>query len=112
MREYLLYLLLATGLGGLLSCTAPLPPPSQPSLSEPFAILNFSGAMRLIELNDQRIESRLPLRTLRVRPGSYELRFVHLNEGPEGSATHAGQTADPFPLDVHAGITYEFEAKT
>ena len=83
-----------------------------PPTSEPYAILQFSNAMQLIAVNDQRIDSSQPIRTLRVRPGSHTLRFVHLNDGPEGSASHAGQTAAPFNLEVHEGITYEFEAKT
>jgi hypothetical protein len=83
-----------------------------PPTSKPYAMLQFSSAMQLIAINDQTIDSRQPIRTLRVRPGSHTLRFVHLNDGPEGSPAHAGQTADPFTLEAHEGVTYEFEAKT
>jgi hypothetical protein len=83
-----------------------------PPTSEPYAILQFSSAMQLVAFNDQAIDSSQPIRTLRVRPGSHMLRFVHLNNGPEGSAAHAGQKTEPFVLEVHEGVTYEFEAKT
>jgi hypothetical protein len=83
-----------------------------PPTSEPYAVLQFSSAMQLIAFNNQAIDPSQPIRTLRVRPGSHTLRFVHLNDGPEGSASHAGQTAEPFILEVHEGVTYEFEAKT
>jgi hypothetical protein len=83
-----------------------------PPTFEPYGILQFSSAMQLIAFNAQTVDSHQPIRTLRVRPGSYTLRFVHLNAGPEGSASHAGQEADPFVLEVHEGVTYEFEAKT
>jgi hypothetical protein len=83
-----------------------------PPTSEPYAILQFSSAMQLTAFNDQAIDPSQPIRTLRVRPGSHTLRFVHLNTGPEGSTAHAGQQADPFTLEVHEGVTYAFEAKT
>ena len=40
------------------------------------------------------------------------LRFIHVNDGIDGSADHAGQLAAPFSLDVYAGLTYHFESKT
>ena len=112
MRNFLLFLLLGVSLGWLGGCAKPQALPPQPPLSEPFAVLKFSSAMKLIALDDQVIDSSQPIHTLRVQPGSRQLRFVHLNNGPEGSAAHAGQTADPFTLDAHEGVTYEFEAKT
>jgi hypothetical protein len=108
----LLVLLLSSSLGWLVSCASVPVQIDAPPASEPYAILQFSSAMQLIAVNDHTIDSSQPIRTLRVRPGSHTLRFVHLNNGPEGSASHAGQQADPFTLDVHEGITYAFEAKT
>ena len=108
----LLALLLSSGLAWLVGCAAVPVQIDAPPTSEPYAILQFSSAMQLIAVDDQTLDSRQPIRTLRVPPGSHTLRFVHLNDGPEGSASHAGQTADPFTLEAHEGITYEFEAKT
>lgn len=108
----LLVLLLSSGLGWLVGCASAPVQMDAPPTSEPYAILQFSSAMQLIAVNDQAIDPSQPIRTLRVRPGSHTLRFVHLNDGPEGSAAHAGQQADPFTLEVHEGVTYEFEAKT
>lgn len=95
----------------LLSC-ATLPGPAQPEPSAPYAVLAFSASMRLLQLDDQPIDARTRLRRLRVTPGRHTLRFVHLNEGADGSAEHAGQRADPFTLDARAGTTYQFESKT
>ncbi|MDH3605004.1 MAG: hypothetical protein OEU26_35850 [Candidatus Tectomicrobia bacterium] len=108
----LLVLLLSFGLAWLAGCATTPVQIDAPPTSEPYAILHFSSAMQLIAVNDQTIDSSQPVRTLRVRPGSHTLRFVHLNDGPEGSASHAGQKADPFTLEAHEGVTYEFEAKT
>jgi hypothetical protein len=83
-----------------------------PPTSETYAILQFSSAMQLVAFDDRAIDASQPIRTLRVRPGSHTLRFVHRNDGPEGSAAHDGQTAEPFTLEVHEGVTYDFEAKT
>ena len=108
----LLVLLLSSGLGWLVGCANVPVQIDAPPASEPYAILQFSRAIQLIAFNDQAIDPSQPIRTLRVRPGLHTLRFVHLNDGPEGSAAHAGQQADPFTLEVHEGITYAFEAKT
>lgn len=112
LPRLLLLWLLSSGLAWLVSCaTAPVHLDAPPT-SEPYALLQFSRAMQLIAFNGQTVDSSQPIRTLRVRPGSHTLRFVHLNDGPEGSAAHAGQTADPFTLEAHEGVTYAFEAKT
>jgi len=108
----LLALLLSSGLGWLVGCASVPVQIDVPPTSEPYAVLQFSSAMQLMAVNDQTIDPSQPIRTLRVRPGSHTLRFAHLNDGPEGSAAHAGQTAEPFILEVHEGVRYEFEAKT
>ena len=101
--------LLLVGLFSLLGCTTP---PRQPAVSEPFALLKFTPAMHLLAIDDQTVDARFALDSLRVRPGQHILRFVHVNAGPDGSAAHAGQAAAPFTLDVQEGLTYQFEAKT
>ena len=68
--------------------------------------------MRLLSLDEQKIDTLTHLNQLRVTPGQHTLRFMHLNAGVDGSADHAGQLAAPFPLDVHAGLAYHFESKT
>ena len=102
-------LLLLGGLFSLLGCTMP---PRQPAVSESFALLKFTASMQLLAIDDQTVDARFSLDTLRVSPGQHVLRFVHVNAGPDGSATHAGQAAAPFTLDVQEGLTYQFEAKT
>ena len=105
-------LVLGLSLWFLWSCAPVANSPEQPPLTEPFALLQFSAAMQLTAVDNQPVASRQAIRTLRVRPGVHTLRFIHVNDGPEGSADHAGQLAAPFTLETHAGITYEFEAKT
>ncbi len=68
--------------------------------------------MQLTTFNQQPIDTPTPIRAIRVHPGQHALRFLHLNEGPEGSQAHAGQHADPFILEAYEGLVYEFEAKT
>lgn len=104
--------ILGLSLWTLWSCAPLANTPEQPALTEPFARLTFSSAMKLAAVDNQPVESRQAIRTLRVRPGPHTLQFIHVNDGPEGSADHAGQLAAPFPLEAYAGITYEFEAKT
>ncbi|MCZ6874683.1 MAG: hypothetical protein O7G88_14325 [bacterium] len=105
------WLWLFLGLAYLLGCTT-LPTPQQPERAATHAILTFPSSMRLLSLNDQQIDTLTHLSQLRVPPGQHTLRFMHRNEGIDGSAEHAGQLAAPFILDVHAGITYHFESKT
>ncbi len=68
--------------------------------------------MKLTAFNQQTLGTPTSIRALRVRPGQHTLRFLHVNEGPEGSQQHAGQLADPFTLEAYEGLVYEFEAKT
>jgi hypothetical protein len=86
--------------------------PPQPETAKPYALLKFSAAMQLLALDQQSIDTTTAIRTLRVSPGRHTLRFLHVNNGPEGSARHAGQVADPFVLEAFEGLVYEFEAKT
>ena len=86
--------------------------PPQPEPAKPYALLTFSAAMQLLALDQQTIDTPTTIRTLRVSPGQHSLRFQHVNDGPEGSARHAGQQADPFVLEAFEGLVYEFEAKT
>jgi hypothetical protein len=86
--------------------------PTQPTPLEPYALLKFSAAMQLLALDQQTIDTPASIRTLRVRPGQHTLRFLHVNDGIEGSAQHAGQVADLFMLEAFEGLVYEFEAKT
>ncbi|ETW95977.1 hypothetical protein [Candidatus Entotheonella palauensis] len=86
--------------------------PSQPEPAESYAILKFSAAMQLVALDQQTIDTAVAIRTLRVRPGQHMLRFLHVNNGPEGSPRHAGQRTDPFVFEAFEGLIYEFEAKT
>ena len=111
MQRKTLRLWLFLGFAYLLGCTT-LPAPKQPERSVPHAILTFPSSMRVLSLNDQQIDTLTHLNQLRVIPGQHTLRFMHRNEGVDGSAEHAGQLAAPFILDVHAGITYHFESKT
>lgn len=86
--------------------------PPQPEPSQPYALLTFSSAMKLLALDQQPVDTSTTIRALRVSPGRHALRFQHVNDGPEGSARHAGQQADPFVLETFEGLVYEFEAKT
>lgn len=111
-RQWLLGLLSLCCLALALGCaTEPIPIP-QPAPAEPYALLKFSTAMQLTAFNEQPIDTVLPIRSIRIRPGQHALRFLHVNEGPEGSQAHAGQLADPFILEAYEGLVYEFEAKT
>ena len=49
----------------LWSCVPAATPPEQPLLSKPFAILKFSAAMQLIEVDGEPVESRRAIRTLK-----------------------------------------------
>ena len=96
----------------LSACATSLPEPEQPTPDAPYALLRFSTAMKLLAVDDQTLDARARVQTLRVSPGQHTLRFVHVAAGPDGSVAHAGQNARPFVLDTEAGVLYQFEAKT
>ena len=102
--RWFLLLLLGEVLG-LLSC-APLP--TQPGETQPYALLVFPEAIRLIALDSQTIDSRVRIRAVRVAPGIHRLRMVYAGPSPQ----HAGQQNDPFCLDTHVGQQYLFETRT
>jgi len=107
-----LTLLLSLYLCCLGGCAASLSAPDQPTPAEPYALLQFSAAMHLLAVDEQAVDTRTRLRTLRVSPGPHALRFVHVAAGPDGSLAHAGQHASPFVIEAEAGVIYQFEAKT
>jgi hypothetical protein len=102
-------MLLVIGLLSILGCATP---PEQPAPSEPYALLSFPTTVQLLALDTQQFDTRFPVQTLRVRPGQHTLRLVYVATGADSSATHSGQPAAPFTLDVQAGMTYHFVAKT
>ncbi|MGQ4808291.1 hypothetical protein NKDENANG_01672 [Candidatus Entotheonellaceae bacterium PAL068K] len=97
---------------GLLSVLGCATLPEQPAASDAYAILKFPASMRLLSLNEQEMDSRSQVASLRVRPGNYTLHLIHINDGVDGSSAHAGQLAAPFTLGVREGLTYHFESKT
>jgi hypothetical protein len=109
VKETVRCLWLAIGLVYILGCATL---PDQPEVSAPYAVLEFPASMQLLILDDQTVDSRTSVKTLRVSPGRHILHFVHINAGVDGSVEHAGQHAAPFTLDVHEGLTYHFESKT
>lgn len=97
--------------GGLLvaalGCTT-LPLPEQPSETQPYAVLAFPGAIRVLAIDAQELDTRARLDTIRVTPGRHTLRLAYV--GP--SVPHAGQQIDPVMYELHEGRRYQFEAKT
>ena len=83
---FFLFLLLG-GTLGLLSCT---PLPTQPSETQPYALLVFPEAIRLAALDTQTIDPRVQIGAMRVAPGLHRLRMVYvvvtnfLNDPPKG----------------------------
>ena len=112
MKRQWLALLLSLSLIGLGACATSLPEPEQPEPDAPYALLQFSQAMKLLAVDDQTLDTRARVNALRVSPGQHTLRFVHVDAGADGSVAHAGQNAKPFVLDTEAGVLYQFEAKT
>lgn len=94
------------------ACAASLPAPEQPSPDAPYALLQFSAAIKLLAVDEQTFDTRARVQALRVSPGQHTLRFAHVAAGPDGSTAHAGQHASPFTLNAEAGKIYQFEAKT
>jgi hypothetical protein len=97
--------MLIGGILGLLGCATL---PAQPDEAQPHALLVLPESIRLLALDAQSFDSRLPIKAMRVIPGPHSLRLAYAG----GSLPHAGQQADPFRLDTQAGHTYLFEAKT
>ena len=104
-RRWCWFLLLLGGALGLLSCASL---PTQPSETEPYALLVFPEAIRLVALDTQPIDARVRIRTIRVVPGLHRLQMVYTGPSPQ----HAGQQNDPFCLEAHMGQQYLFETRT
>jgi hypothetical protein len=102
-------MLLVIGLLSILGCATA---PEQPAPSGPYAVLSFPTTMQLLALDSQQFDTRFPVQMLRVHPGPHTLRLAYAATGAGSSATHSGQHAAPFTLDVQAGMTYHFVAKT
>ena len=104
-RRCFWFLWLLSGAFGLLSC---LRLPDQPGEAQPYALVVFPPAMRLLALDTQPVDPRVHIQALRVPPGPHSLHWVYA-----GSSTrHTGQQTAPFALDIHAGHQYIFEPKT
>lgn len=99
------WLMLIGGILGLLGCATL---PEQPGEAQPYALLVLPDAIRLLTLDVQTFDPRVPSRVIRVTPGLHSLSFAYAGS----SAQHAGQQAEPFRLEAQAGYTYVFEAKT
>jgi hypothetical protein len=91
---------------GLLSCA--MVQPEQPDVAQPYALLMFPEAIRLVALDTHNIDPRIRITAIRVSPGLHRLRLVYAGQSPQ----HAGQQADPFCLETQAGQQYLFETKT
>src|SRR6266446_1229255 len=65
-RRWRWFLLLLGGALGLLSCA---PMPTQPGETQPYALLVFPEAIRLVALDTQTIDPRVRVRAIRVAPG-------------------------------------------
>ena len=102
----------ALGVAGLLCVLGCASLPEPPVASGAYAVLRFSASMRLQSLDGHQMDSRSRAATLHVPPSRHTLRFVHMNQGVDGSSDHAGQLAAPFTLEVSEGLTYHFESKT
>jgi hypothetical protein len=75
-------------------------------------MLSFPTTIQLLAVDAQHFDSRFPVNSLRVSPGQHALQLVYVATGPGSSATHNGQHAAPFMLEVQEGLTYYFVAKT
>ena len=100
---------LIIGLLSLLGCASL---PAQPSPASPYAVLSFPIAIQLLALDTQQFDPRFPVNRLRVNPGQHTLQFAYTATGPGHSASHNGQHAAPFTLEVQEGMIYHFVAKT
>lgn len=111
MQHLRRYVLVCASLVLAIGCAA-LPPPPQPVLSEPYALLTFPEPMQLLAIDKQSLDTRARVKAIRVTPGQHTLEFAYRPMSVGDSASHAGQQAAPFPLETQAGITYVFVART
>lgn len=111
MRHMTRGLWLVAGLLAVLGC-ATAPTPGQPEPSEPYAAIELPASVRLLGIDDRRIDARSQVTTLRLAPGRHTLRLAYTAGGAGASPAHDGQVAAPFPIDVRAGHTYRFVART
>jgi hypothetical protein len=100
---------LMLGLLSLLGCASL---PAQPPPSSPYALLSFPISIQLLALDTQQFDPRFPVNRLRVNPGAHTLYLAYAAIGPGHSASHNGQHAAPFTLEVQEGMTYHFVPKT
>ena len=105
------YVLICASLVLAIGCAA-LPPPPQPALSEPYALLTFPEPMQLLTIDGQSLNTRARVKAIRVTPGQHTLQFAYQPTNVGDSQSHAGQLAMPFPLETQAGATYVFVART
>jgi hypothetical protein len=105
------YVLVCASLVLAIGCAA-LPPPPQPALSEPYALLTFPESMQLLTIDGQSLNTRARVKAIRVTPGQHTLQFAYQPTNVGDSESHAGQLAMPFPLETQAGATYVFVART
>jgi len=106
-RRGLWCLVVLSSLCGLLRC-ATSPPPAQPPMSQPYALIEWPSAIHLLGLDTQTFDWRLRVQAIRVTPGPHRLRMTY--EG--SSAPHQGQQEVAFLLETHAGHHYGLEPKT
>ncbi len=106
-RRGLWCLVVLSGLCGLLRC-ATSPPPAQPPMSQPYALIEWPSAIHLLGLDTQTFDWRLRVQAIRVTPGPHRLRMTY--EG--SSASHQGQREVAFLLETQAGHHYGLEPKT
>jgi hypothetical protein len=104
-RRCLWFVVLLSGVCGLLSCT-PLPP--QPSAVQPYARIVLPGAIQLLGVDAQTFAWQMRVQDIRVPPGPHRLRMTY-----EGSSLpHRGQQDVVFLLETQAGHQYGLEPKT
>jgi len=106
MQRSICFLMLIGVWLGLMGCATTLPEP--PGDVQPYALLVLPESIRLLALDTQTVDARLRIREMRVTPGPHTLRLAYVGN----SLQHAGQQADPLPLETQAGQQYVFEAKT
>src|SRR2546428_1641871 len=106
-RRGLWCLVVLSGLCGLLRC-ATSPPPAQPPMSQPYALIEWPSAIHLLGLDTQTFDWRLRVQAIRVTPGPHRLRMTY--EG--SSAPHQGQQEVAFLLEPQAGHHYGLGPQT